>query len=83
MCSSDLGIELGVLVVVLAQGIAHPVDIQEEASAVGVVQEYDSEEIVYLAFVSDSHRPDVGNRRNRGQLAVASTYASNFFIRFG
>ena len=45
------GVDVGVGVVVLAQGVSHPVDAEEEATHIGVVNEYYAEEVEYFALV--------------------------------
>ena len=57
-------------IVVLAQGISHPVVAQEEPAHVGVVQETDAEIVVCLAFVELGGTPQVADRIQHGVLPV-------------
>ena len=64
------GIHLGVGIVVLAQGVSHPVVAQEETTHVGVIDEADSEKVVNLAFIQIGRFPQVFNRVEQRVFAV-------------
>ena len=66
------GIYLGIGVVVLAQGITHPVVAQEETPHVGVIDETDSEEVVNLALIQIGRFPKVYDRVEQRIFAVGS-----------
>ena len=59
-------------IIVLAQGVAHPVVAQEQPSHVGMVQEADAEVVVRLALVEFRSTPQVADRRQHGMLPVRS-----------
>jgi len=66
------GVNLGVGVVVFAQGVAYPVEVEEQAAHVAVAHEYDTEEVVDLALVETGNVPHVFYRVNPWFLAVAT-----------
>ena len=65
------------LVVVLAQGVAHPVVTQVEAPHVGVVQEADAEVVEDLAFVELGTLPQVAHRGEHPLRAVGRERAQH------
>ena len=57
-------------VVVLAQGVTHPVVAQEHAAHVGVTDEDDAIEVIHLALLEVGHGPQVHNAVQHGILTV-------------
>ena len=74
------GVEGGVFIVVLAQGEALPVDVEEEATHVGVANENNAVEVVNLTFVEACHTPKVGYGVEHWALAVGCTYAYAYYF---
>ena len=70
-------------VVVLAQGVSHPVVAQVEAPHVGMVQEPDAEVVEDLAFVELRGAPHVADRRQHGPLAVGRHRAQDDVLARG
>ena len=64
------GVDIRVVIVVLAQWEAFPVDIEEQAAHIGIVYKDDAEVVVDLALVYCGYLPEVENRVYKGLLAV-------------
>ena len=64
------GIEFGSGVIVLAQGVAHPVDVQEKSTHIGIADKHDSIEIIHLAFENACDTIQVGNAVEHRFVAV-------------
>ena len=64
------GVKLGILVVVLAEGVTVPVNAQEETAHVGVADEHYSEEVIDLAFEDSGYMPDIGHAMEHGLLYI-------------
>ena len=75
---------LGVVVIVLAQWVSHPVVAQEEAAHVGVVDKHDAEEVVHLALLIVGHAPQVAHAVQAWRLAVVGSHLHvNDFLCLG
>ena len=68
------GVDRRIFVIILAQGIAFPVEIEEEAAHIGVVDEDDPEEVVDLAFIDGRDGPEIENRMDQRTLTVAGSH---------
>ena len=55
-------VQLGACIIIFAQGVSYPVSVQEEATHVGVVDEYDAKEIIHFALKKVGSFPQVGYR---------------------
>ena len=61
-------------VIVLAQGVTHPVGAQEHAAHVGMADEHDAKEVIHLALLEVGHGPQVAHAVQAGILAVGGSH---------
>ena len=64
------GVDSRILVIILAQRIAHPVDVEEKAAHIGIIDEDDAVEVIYFTLVDLGDTPQIGYRVNVGLVAV-------------
>ena len=73
-------VQFGTVVIVLAQGVSHPVVAQEEAAHVGVIDKHDAKEVIHLTLLIVGHCPQVAHRVQAGILAVGGCHLHMYHL---
>ena len=68
------GIDIRIIVIILAQRIPLPVNIKEETTHIRIVDEYYAEIVIYLTFIYGSDIPDIEHRMNERLLTIAGSH---------
>ena len=74
LCTESYRIKFLVGVIVLAQGVSHPVGAQEETPHIGMIDKFDAEEVVHLTLLEIGDGPQVAHRVQARGLAVGGSH---------
>ncbi|CRH66161.1 Uncharacterised protein [Chlamydia trachomatis] len=71
------------IVIVFAQGIAHPVGAQEKTAHVGVIDKHNAKEVINFTFLKVGNRPNIAHGVQARCFAIGSSHLHmNHFMSF-